>query len=106
MATARANARQVHVLGPTLCPFAKYNSSRLIMAAKRIGLALSDELRLTAQPLGTLLRTNRQADLRRLRDTCRSHAVSADHSRASLAHTLGEVGAMADESARFATATS
>src|SRR5579863_9392089 len=69
---------------------------------KRIGLALADELRVTAQPLGTLLRTNRQSDLRRLRETCRSHAVS----RIIVGHPLhitGEAGEMADESARFAS---
>lgn len=68
---------------------------------KRIGLALSDELRLTAQPLGTLVRTNRQNDLRRLRQLCRQHAVS----RIIVGHPLhiaGEAGEMADEAARFA----
>src|ERR1700691_1611263 len=69
---------------------------------KRIGLALSDELRLTAQPLGTLLRMNRQADLRRLRETCRSHAVSRIIVGNPL-HINGEAGEMADEAARFAT---
>lgn len=34
---------------------------------KRFGLALSDELGLTSQPLATLPRTNRRDDLRRLR---------------------------------------
>jgi putative Holliday junction resolvase len=66
-----------------------------------MGLALSDELRLTAQPLGTMIRTNRQTDLRRLRETCRSHAVS----RIIVGHPLhitGESGEMADESASFA----
>ena len=101
MATARANARQAHAPGP-----AHVHPRNRILAIdygrKRIGLALSDELRLTAQPLGTLLRTNRQADLRRLRETCRSHAVS----RIVVGHPLhitGEAGEMADESARFAT---
>ena len=101
MVTARANASQAHVPGP-----AHARPRKRILAIdygrKRIGLALSDELRLTAQPLGTLLRTNRQADLRRLRETCRSHAVS----RIIVGHPLhitGEAGEMADESARFAT---
>jgi putative pre-16S rRNA nuclease len=35
---------------------------------RRIGLAVSDELRLTARPLGTLLRKNRRDVLRRLRE--------------------------------------
>ena len=100
MATARANVRQAHAPGP-----AHVRPRIRILAVdygrKRIGLALSDELRLTAQPLGTLLRTNRHADLRRLRETCRSHAVS----RIIVGHPLhitGEAGEMADESARFA----
>src|SRR5580692_3634753 len=101
MATARANVRQIHVPGP-----AHAHPRNRILAVdygrKRIGLALSDELRLTAQPLGTLLRTNRQSDLRRLRETCRSHAVS----RIIVGHPVhisGEAGEMADEAARFAT---
>ncbi|MBI3405746.1 MAG: RuvX/YqgF family protein, partial [Acidobacteria bacterium] len=35
---------------------------------RRIGLAISDELHMTAQPLLTLLRKNRRDDLRRLRE--------------------------------------
>lgn len=69
---------------------------------KKMGLALSDELCLTAQPLGTLNRVNRQTDLRRLRDTCRDHAVA----RIIVGHPLhmnGQVGEMAEEATRFAT---
>jgi putative Holliday junction resolvase len=101
MATTRASTSYAHVPAPV-----EAHPRKRILAVdygrKRIGLALSDELRLTAQPLGTLLRTNRQADLRRLRETCRSHAVS----RIIVGHPLhitGEAGEMADESARFAT---
>jgi putative holliday junction resolvase len=68
---------------------------------KRIGLALSDELHFTAQPLTTLLRTNRRNDLRRLREICRKHAVA----RILVGHPLhmtGEAGPMADEAALFA----
>jgi putative Holliday junction resolvase len=100
MATTRPNANHSHVAGS-----AQAHPRNRVLAVdygrKRIGLALSDELRLTAQPLGTLLRINRQADLRRLRETCRSHAVS----RIIVGHPLhmtGEAGEMADESARFA----
>ncbi|MGE5327587.1 MAG: Holliday junction resolvase RuvX [Deltaproteobacteria bacterium] len=67
---------------------------------KRIGLALSDELGLTAQPLGMLARTNRRNDLRRLREICRKHGVS----RIIVGHPLhmtGAAGEMADEAARF-----
>jgi putative holliday junction resolvase len=69
---------------------------------KRIGLALSDELGLTAQPLSTLVRVNRQNDLRRLREVCRAHGVTqivVGHP----VHMSGEAGSMAGEAARFAT---
>ena len=68
---------------------------------KRIGLALSDELGLTAQPLATFLRTNRRNDLRRLREICRKHAVA----RILVGHPLhmtGESSPMAEEAALFA----
>jgi putative holliday junction resolvase len=68
---------------------------------KRIGLALSDELQLTAQPLLVLKRANRRDDLRRLRDICRKQGVA----RILVGHPLhmtGEAGEMADEAARFA----
>lgn len=66
-----------------------------------IGLALSDELRLTAQPLATLERTNRRNDLRRLREIVRKHDVRAivvGHP----VHLNGSAGEMAEEAARFA----
>ncbi len=68
---------------------------------KRIGCALSDELGITAQPLGTILRTNRRNDLRRLRDICRKHGVA----RILVGHPLhitGEASPMAEEAERFA----
>jgi len=68
---------------------------------KRLGLALSDELGLTAQPYATLTRTNRKNDLRRLRDICRKHAVR----RILVGHPLhisGEAGEMAEEASSFA----
>ena len=68
---------------------------------KRIGLALSDELQLTAQPLAVMKRANRREDLRRLRDICRKQGVA----RILVGHPLhitGEAGEMADEAARFA----
>ncbi len=66
-----------------------------------MGLALSDELGLTAQPLGTLVRTNRQKDLRRLREIVRQHAVR----RIVVGHPLtlaGRDSEMAAAAARFA----
>ncbi len=68
---------------------------------KRIGMALSDELRLTAQPLSTLARVNRQSDVRTLREICRRYGVA----RIIVGHPLhmtGQAGEMADEASRFA----
>ena len=68
---------------------------------KRMGLALSDALQLTAQPLLVLARTNRRNDLRRLREICRKHGVArilVGHP----VHITGEAGEMADEAAQFA----
>lgn len=68
---------------------------------KRIGLAVSDELRLTAQPLKTLARKNRAEDVRRLREICREQGVAriiVGHP----VHMTGEAGPMAEEAARFA----
>lgn len=68
---------------------------------KRIGLALSDELGLTAQPLLTLERINRREDLRQLRDICHRHSVG----RILVGHPVhmsGAAGEMAEEAARFA----
>lgn len=68
---------------------------------KRIGLAVSDELRLTAQPLQILTRKNRADDVRRLREICREQGVAriiVGHP----VHITGEPGEMAEEAARFA----
>ena len=68
---------------------------------KRIGLALSDEMGLTAQPLITLVRANRQADLRRLREICRKYSVRYIIVGYPL-HMTGEAGEMAGEASKFA----
>jgi len=68
---------------------------------KRIGLALSDELGLTAQPLAILERSNRQTDMRRLREICRERGVTrilVGHP----VHMTGASGEMAKEARRFA----
>jgi putative pre-16S rRNA nuclease len=68
---------------------------------KRIGLALSDAMGMTAQPLAVLARTNRRNDLRRLRELCRQHSVA----RIVVGHPIdmsGASGEMADEASRFA----
>ncbi|HEY7825774.1 MAG TPA: Holliday junction resolvase RuvX [Candidatus Acidoferrales bacterium] len=84
---------------------ARASDSRRILAVdygrKRIGLALSDEMELTAQPLAILERVNRREDLRRLRDICRRHSVG----RILVGHPVhmsGAAGEMAEEAARFA----
>ncbi|MGH9790789.1 MAG: Holliday junction resolvase RuvX [Candidatus Acidiferrales bacterium] len=68
---------------------------------RRIGLAISDEMGLTARPLATLTRTNRRNDLRRLREIARENSVG----RILVGHPLnldGTAGEMAGEAARFA----
>ena len=68
---------------------------------KRIGLAISDELGMTARPLETLSRTNRRNDLRRLRELARQHEVA----RIVVGNPLrldGSAGEMAEQAARFA----
>jgi putative Holliday junction resolvase len=69
---------------------------------KRMGLALSDEVGVTAQPLQVLAHKNRRDDVRRLREICRAKGVRlivVGHP----VHITGEAGEMADEAARFAT---
>jgi len=67
---------------------------------KRMGLALSDELGVTARPLATISRVNRRRDMSRLRETCRAHGVT--HIIVGLPlHMTGEAGEMAVEAARF-----
>jgi putative Holliday junction resolvase len=68
---------------------------------KRIGLAISDELWMTARPIQTLARTNRRNDLRRLRELARQYEVT----RVVVGNPLrldGSAGEMADQAARFA----
>jgi putative Holliday junction resolvase len=69
---------------------------------KRIGLALSDELGATAQPLLTIVRTNRRELIRRLREICAKHEVAHIVVGHPL-HMTGEAGEMAAEAASFAT---
>jgi putative holliday junction resolvase len=63
-------------------------------------MALSDDLGLTAQPLGILVRINRREDVRRLRGICREHGVAHIIVGHPL-HMSGEASEMADEAARF-----
>lgn len=68
---------------------------------KRIGLALSDELGLTAQPLTVISRKNRLADLKRLREICERNSVARIVVGCPL-HMTGEPSEMAAEASRFA----
>ncbi len=68
---------------------------------KRIGLALSDELGLTAHPLAIISRKNRLADLKRLREICERHSVRHIIVGSPL-HITGKEGEMAAEASRFA----
>lgn len=68
---------------------------------RKIGLAISDKLALTAQPLAIFERKNRRDDLQRLREICAENHVS----RILVGHPLhlnGEAGEMAREAAQFA----
>lgn len=84
---------------------ASASSPRRVLAIdygrRRIGLALSDELGLTAQPLAVLIRKNRLADLKRLREICERHSVRYIIVGLPL-HMTGERSEMADEASRFA----
>lgn len=97
-----ATARSITRSAPTAIPDSE---PRRILAIdygrKRMGLALSDELQMTAQPLFIMVRTNRRNDLRRLREICRKRGVA----RILMGHPLhitGEAGEMAEEAAQFA----
>jgi putative Holliday junction resolvase len=97
----RSSGRQVHVHDA-----ATARELRRILAVdygrKTIGLALSDELGITAQPFGTLERRNRKSVIQRIRQVCRAHGVAriiVGHP----VHMTGEAGAMAEEAARFAS---
>lgn len=80
------------------------NSGRVLAidyGRKRLGLAVSDPLRVTAQPLATWRRSNRRRDLARLRDLCREQEVGLILVGLPL-HLEGSDGAMAAEASRFA----
>jgi putative Holliday junction resolvase len=68
---------------------------------KRLGLAISDEMGLTARPLATLERVNRRDDLRRLREIVRKNDVRRIVVGQPL-HLDGAQSEMAEEAARFA----
>lgn len=69
---------------------------------RRIGLAISDERGIIARPLGTLERTNRRNDLRRLGEIIRRHEVRLIVVGFPI-RLDGEAGEMAEEAASFAS---
>lgn len=69
---------------------------------RRIGLAVSDELGITAVPVATLERTNRQEDIRRLREIARKYKITLIIVGSPL-HLAGHAGEMAKEASRFAS---
>jgi putative Holliday junction resolvase len=80
-------------------------SQRAVLAIdygrRRLGLALSDALGVTARPLAVWERTNRRGDLARIRDLCRKHGVG----RIVVGWPIrldGTPGEMAREAAGFA----
>jgi putative holliday junction resolvase len=68
---------------------------------KRLGLAVSDPLRLTAQPLATWTRSNRRRDLARLRALCHEQEITQIVVGWPL-QLAGASGEMASEAAHFA----
>lgn len=69
---------------------------------RRIGLAVSDELGITAVPVATLERNNRREDIRRLREIARKYKVTLIIVGSPL-HLAGHAGEMANEASRFAS---
>jgi putative Holliday junction resolvase len=69
---------------------------------RRIGLAVSDELGITAMPVATLERKNRQEDVRRLREIARKYKITLIIVGSPL-HLAGHAGEMAQEASRFAS---
>ncbi|HXT85854.1 MAG TPA: Holliday junction resolvase RuvX [Verrucomicrobiae bacterium] len=69
---------------------------------RRIGLAVSDELGITAVPVATLERKNRQEDIRRLREVAHKYKITLIIVGSPL-HLAGHAGEMAKEASRFAS---
>lgn len=67
---------------------------------RRIGLAISDELGLTARPLATISRKNRRADIRSLRDIATRNGAQTILVGFPT-HLSGQSSEMAEEVARF-----
>lgn len=99
------SARPVHRHASTALPAASDHPPRRILAidygTRRLGLAISDELQITARPLAVLLRANRRDLFRALRKICSDNGVA----RILVGHPLhlsGDSSPMAEESSKFA----
>jgi putative holliday junction resolvase len=93
-----------HAAGNTAAAHSASKSARILAidyGRRRIGLAISDELGLTAQPLATIQRKNRRADMHRLREVAKKNRVCAVLV-GSPVHLNGRQSEMSAEAARFA----
>lgn len=100
MSARSANGRRVDVSSTSLSEI-PHRILAIDYGAKRVGLALSDELLFTAQPLLVLQRTNRRELFKRLRSLCSEYRVA----RILVGHPLhmnGDSGPMAEAASRFA----
>lgn len=68
---------------------------------KRLGLAVSDELGVTAQTLPVIVRTNRRSDMRRLRELAKEKVIRLILV-GSPVHLSGRMSEMAEEAGEFA----
>lgn len=68
---------------------------------RRLGLAVSDELGVTAHTLPVIARTNRRMDMRRLREVVKEKRIEAILV-GSPVHLSGAMSEMAEEAERFA----
>ncbi len=73
----------------------------LDVGSRRIGIAVSDPLGLTAQGLPTLQRTNRRADLAHLSDVVQRYAI-CEIVVGNPLHMSGSAGAQSERMAAFA----
>ena len=89
-----------------LTPAADSSATGVILAIdygkKRLGLALSDELRVTCRPSATWARINRRRDLARLREFARENKVRLIVVGCPL-HMDGTASEMSEEARSFAT---
>lgn len=79
MHTYNNGVSHAHIPGPGSAGQPETRSGRILaldVGSRRIGLAVSDVLGITAQPLETLNRTNKRADFAELRKIAQSHDVT------------------------------